>query len=283
MVRRVSGVNSDYDSMRAQRRLDSISGGRCLLYTKRTPHRRCSSAERGLSSTSCCSQSSVTPPPPPLGPPVSFLPASVSLGFEADRSVVRNNEPVKLTVFARNDSSAPVETLRIGVEQVSKWRAGSDNGKQKRTIVSIVMSGSELGEVQNAAEEGDQRERRAAAVADVDRQNLQEMQAAGGVGTRHELLIPDECLQSLTSKLIEVSHTLSVNLATTSRCVADPELSIPLHVQAGAGVFVTPAGTNPIRLSLVEAGEGLGLVSVPQGAVKPEFSCELPQSLAPAH
>ena len=177
-----------------------------------------------------------------------------------------------------------MESMYIEVEQVSEWRARNDKGKKKRTIASIVMSGSELNKFQDAMEEGDQRGR--SEVADVNRQKLQEKQAAGGAATHHELIFPDWCLHSLESKLIDVSHTLSVKLVTSSYCMTDPELSVPLHMHAGSAVLDAPAETNPVGLSPVEvkASEGLGLVCVPQAAVKPEFSCELPQQpFAPAN
>lgn len=205
----------------------------------------------------------------------------MSLGFEADRSVVRINDSVNLTVFAGNHSSVPVESMDIVVERLCKWRTRHEKAKATHIAATISLKGSELGELKNAAEKGDQRKR--GAVADADRQALQAMHAAGGAGTHHELLIPAGRLPNLKSKLIEITHKLKVTLVTSSRAVTDPEVSVPLYVQPGPSVLGAPAETNQTGLSPVEVntGEGLGLVSVPQCAVKPEFSCPLPQE-APA-
>lgn len=45
---------------------------------------------------------------------------SMSIGFEADRSVVGVNEPVSITVVARNGSSSSVQSMHVEIVQVCR-------------------------------------------------------------------------------------------------------------------------------------------------------------------
>lgn len=208
--------------------------------------------------------------PTPVPP---FLSVSISLGFEADRSVMRINDPATLTVVARNDSRVPVGSMRIEVKQVCAWHAGSHTRKEKRSILCATVPGSALGEVQLG--------QGAPVVADAARQSLREMQAAGA-GTRHELLIPNTCLQTIKSALIEVSHTLNLELDTKSG-PNTLHISTPIHVQAANVLLVVAPETKAIGQPSAgeNAGEGLGLLSVPQSQVKSEFVFDFSPPLAP--
>lgn len=176
----------------------------------------------------------------------------MSIGFEADRSVVGINEPVRLTVVARNDSSSSVKSMHIEIVQVCTWYAQGQRETNTRTVASMIVSGSQLGEVQRAAEEGKQRGRSAIAVETAARQYLQELLAAGA-GTRYELLVPDDCLVTLETGLIDVRHSLSVRLKTPA-CINSPDVSMPLRVQTGTvGLGAQPPETNSDGLPCVEA------------------------------
>ena len=159
----------------------------------------------------------------------------MSIGFEADRSVVGINEPVRLTVVARNDSSSSVKSMHIEIMQVCTWYARGFKEIKERTVASMIVSGSQLGEVQRPAEEGHQRGRSTIAVETAARQYLQKLLLAGA-GTRYELLVPDECLLTLETGLIDVRHSLGVRLKTPT-CINAPEVWMPLRVQAGTVVL----------------------------------------------
>ena len=233
-------------------------------------------------------------PPHPTLLFVHFPCPSMSIGFEANLSVVGVNEPVSLTVVARNDSSSLVKSMHVEIVQVCTWYARGHRETKKRAVASVAVSGSQLGEVQHAAEKGHQRGRSAIAVEDAARVYLQELLAAG-TGTRYELLVPNDCLFTLKTGLIEVRHLLSVRLKTPT-CVNSPEVCMPLRVQARTMVVVmgAPPEANPVGRPTVETvsyattvGAGSGeeirpVVSVPQSAVTMEFSSELPQPSAPA-
>ncbi|CAN0131819.1 unnamed protein product, partial [Laminaria digitata] len=174
----------------------------------------------------------------------------MSIGFEADRSVVGVNEPVRLTVVARNDSSSSVKSMHIEIVQVCTWFARGHKEMKKRSVAALVVPGSQLGEVQQAAEDGSQRGRSAIAVEDAARIYLQELLAAG-TGTRYELLVPNDCLFTLKTGLIEVRHLLSVRLKTPT-CITSPDVCMPLHVQART-VLIAPPEAVPVGLPSVEA------------------------------
>ena len=145
------------------------------------------------------------------------------------------NEPVSITVVARNDSSSPVKSMHIEIVQVCTWYARGQRETNTRTVASMIVSGSQLGEVQRAAEEGNQRGQSAIAVEVAARKHLQELLAAGA-GTRFELLVPDDCLLSLETGLIDVRHSLNVRLKTPA-CINSPDVSMPLRVQTGTAVL----------------------------------------------
>ncbi|CAM9761348.1 unnamed protein product, partial [Laminaria digitata] len=205
-----------------------------------------------------------------------FKSGSMSIGFEADRSVVGINEPVRLTVVARNDSSLSVKSMHIEILQVCTWYAHGQKETNTRTVASMIVAGSQLGEVQRAAGEGNQRGRSAIAVDVAARQYLQEM-LASGAGTRYELLVPDDCIVSTETGLIDVRHSLSVRLKTPA-CINSPDVWMPLRVQTGTSGVLSPAKAPPYATALAaESGGDLRPVSVPQSAVTMEFSSELPQ------
>ena len=228
-------------------------------------------------------------------PPFPFLPftcPSMSIGFEADRSVVGINEPVRLTVVASNDSSSSVKSMHMEIVQMCTWYAHGQKETNTRTVASMIVSGSQLGEVQRAAVEGNQRGRSAVEVEVAARQYLQELLAAGA-GSRYELLVPDDCLLTLETGLIDVRHMLSVRLKTPA-WINSPDVSMPLRVQTGTVVLdrqqpETNSGVMPFTEAVPyaatvgdEPGGDLRAVSVPQSAVTMEFSSELPQSSGPA-
>lgn len=217
---------------------------------------------------------------------------SMSIGFEADRSVVGINEPVRLTVVASNDSSSSVKSMHMEIVQMCTWYAHGQKETNTRTVASMIVSGSQLGEVQRAAVEGNQRGRSAVEVEVAARQYLQELLAAGA-GSRYELLVPDDCLLTLETGLIDVRHMLSVRLKTPA-WINSPDVSMPLRVQTGTVVLdrqqpETNSGVMPFTEAVPyaatvgdEPGGDLRAVSVPQSAVTMEFSSELPQSSGPA-
>lgn len=229
-------------------------------------------------SCACCSGK--PSPPPPLVP---FPCPSLSLGFEADRSIAGVNEPVSIAVVARNDSSSSVKSMHVELLQVCTWYAQGYRQTKSRTVASLVVRGLELGDVQWPVVEGNQRGRSDIAVADEARVYIQDLLAAG-TGTRYDILVPDGCLLTMKTDLIEVRHLLSVRLKTP-RCVSSPDLFMPFRVQAR--MAATP-GATPVGLQSVGgmvrggSGEEVKVVSVPQSAVSMEFSNDVPHPSASA-
>ena len=95
----------------------------------------------------------VAPADPSPFPFLLFTCSSMSIGFEAHRSVVGINEPVRLTVVARNDSSSSVPSMHIKIVQVCTWYARGHKESKTRTVASMIVPGSQLGVVQRAPEE----------------------------------------------------------------------------------------------------------------------------------
>ena len=82
---------------------------------------------------------------------------------------------------------------------------------KKRTVASLAVSRSQLGEVQRAVEKGNQRGRSTTVLDHAARPYLQELLAAEA-GTRYVLLVHNDCLFTLKTGLIDVRHLLSVRL-----------------------------------------------------------------------
>ena len=214
----------------------------------------------------------------------------MSIGFEADRSIVGINEPVRLTVVARNDSSAVVQSVHIEIMQVCTWYARGDKESKTRTVASMTVPVSQLGQI-GRAEERDLTGRKPADVADAARNYLREILAAGA-GTICELSAPDGSLLTLQTNLIDVRHSLNVRLKT-SAFISSPEVSMPLCVQAETVELGTPPEANIAGLPTAEAvpyaatmraepARFVQPVAVPQSAVTMEFGSELPQPSASA-
>lgn len=207
--------------------------------------------------------------------------ASMSIGFQADRSVVGLNESVGLTAVARNDSSAEVKEMRVEMKQVATWYARGYKDVRTRTIASVVVPGTQL----QPAEVGNQRGRSATAIADTARADLQE-QLDAGAGTRYELLVPGNSLLTLQTHVIEVRHTLSVTLKT-SHCISSPDVWTPLVVHAGTtstseaapgyGSFEPHDGQAVPFATGLDTDGNIKPVSVPQSAVTLTYNNELPQ------
>ena len=161
---------------------------------------------------------------------VSFPCPSMCIGFEADRSAVGINEPLSLTVVARNDSSSSVNSMHIAIVQVCTWYARGYKESKTRTIASMTVPESQLSEVQRGAAEKARNQRKPAAVENAAWRYFQELLAAGA-GTRYELSVPDGSLFTLQTSLIDVRHSLNVRLKTPA-LITTPDVSMPLRVQA---------------------------------------------------
>lgn len=202
------------------------------------------------------------------------------------------NEPLGITVVARNNSSVSVKEMRIEIKQVTKWRAHGHGECKKRTVASTIVSGSQLGAVQQAVEKGANRGRSPTAVADAARVELQGILASGD-GDRYTLVVPDTCIETLgiSMGMIEVKHMLSVELKTPT-FTSSPDVWMPLRVQhvgggarPGAVAFVASSSVVAVPYATAVEVNADGYpkpVMVPQESVKLEFGSDLPDPSAPA-
>lgn len=223
-------------------------------------------------------------PPHPTVPHPSwiFLRTSMSIGFQADRSVVGINEPVGVTVVARNDSSVAVKSALIELVQETRfWAQGSDDCST-RTLASVEVPITDLA----PAEAGGHRGRSSSAIADAARADL-EQQLASGAGSRHEILVPDKTTITFRSMTIDVRHLLTVKLKTAG-CVDSPDVWIPVLIQPGSrpgpSSTVPEAEIGTFAPSSAEAASlvGVNRVSVPPSAVRLDYQYELPAKSGPA-
>lgn len=196
------------------------------------------------------------------------------------------HEPVGVTVVARNDSSTAVKNLVIALIQETKYWANGNEDCSTRTLKTVEVPVMEL----SPAEARGHRGQSPSAVADAARADL-ERQLASGAGSRHELVIPADTTVTFRSMNIEVRHLLTVRLQTPS-CIDSPDVWMPLLVQPGARALpssntaVVPVEAEPSELapSSEEAASLINVnrVSVPQSAVRLDYSYELPEKSGPA-
>ena len=140
---------------------------------------------------------------------------------------------MSVVVVACNNSSSDVNDLEIEIKQETRWYARSHADLRKRTIASVKVPGSQLGELQRAPEKGHERGRSQAAIADAAQRDLEDMLKAGA-GTKYELVVPSNCHTSTQTSLIIVRHALVVELKTPN-CITSPEVWMPLRVQQNTG------------------------------------------------
>lgn len=211
----------------------------------------------------------------------------MSIGFQADRSVVGRNDRLGLIVVAQNDSKLRVKELRIEIEQKVIWYARGYRATSKRSVAKVTVSGSQLGALGEGADETPYKDRSHTAVATEAQAHLQEL-LASGAGVRHEVVVPQEkCSDSLQAGNITVHHSLDVSLKTSS-FATNPELSMPLVVQrvstgaaggAGASIVAIPVVTATVMP--LDAQGNPTPVQVPSDLVKFEMEEGVPDPSAP--
>lgn len=192
------------------------------------------------------------------------------------------NEPVGVTVVARNDSSVAVKSLLLELVQETKFWANGDDDCSTRTIETVEVPITDLA----PAEAGGNRGQSPSAVAEAARTDL-ENQLASGAGSKQEIVVPCDTSLTFRSMTIEVRHLLCARLKTPG-CVDSPEVWMPLRVQPGARPLpssgaVPGAALEPFAPSVEEAASlvNVNRVSVPQSAVRLDYSYELPAKSGP--
>lgn len=160
----------------------------------------------------------------------SLVRASVSLGYCVDSLVVWTGETFGIDVAARNDSSRRVTSMHIKIQQLASWSAQGHKDHKNRTLSSVLVRESSLGDLKRFADTGRWRGHSLASVAEAAREDL-ELRIAAGTGTPYELFVPRDALLSVQTDTVEVKHFLVVELQIKGARSPPPEISTPLHVQ----------------------------------------------------
>lgn len=207
-------------------------------------------------------------PPLPLPPfVVSFRRISMSIGFRMNTSTVGPDDSISLDVVARNNSSSKVNQMLIQLKQETKWNAHRHHDNRTRTIASILVPASELGELQWAAGPGTERGQSVAVVESNARQDL-EQQLSAGRSTRVELKVPGNALLTTQAPNISVSHTVGVVLDTPC-CIGAPAVWTPLYLQVGAGGTEVQPGGGSVVLAQAAPCPSPQTIPYPAGPTQP--------------
>lgn len=207
----------------------------------------------------------------------------MSLGFQTERAVVSRNEVLGVTVVARNDSGEPIEELIVKLCQNSRWIAHDTTKTKKRTLASLKVPGSQLGEVEKSNETGKKRGRRPLLATFGNTLGELEQLLMSGAGVRHELVVPEDSADTVDSELIIVRHSITVKLKSPG-FVASPDVWTPAVIQtsadAVAGVgsqsVTAPTATRPTQHAVGLDAEGNPVpVLVPEECLKFELK-EIP-------
>lgn len=210
---------------------------------------------------------------------------SMSIGFETDHSIVRINDAIELILVANNDSTSQVNAMQVEIVQICTWYAHGYKEKKTRILASTVVAGSELGEMQRAVGTGDRRGRSPDELAGDARRDLKERLAVGA-GTRCKLLVPDNCLLTVRTGFVEVTHLLGMQLKTPFY-TSSPNIWMHLRVHPASKITGHPE-VDRVEPSFVEDGTHASAVkvyahkkpkpvSVPPSAVTIKCSTETPQ------
>lgn len=217
----------------------------------------------------------------------------MSIGFQADRVTVGRNQKLGLTVVARNDSPSSVKALLVDINQVTTWYAHGYKESTERKVASVFISGTQLGGVE-AAKKGKQVQRSPPVEAmDAARSHLKEQLKSGG-GTRYEIMVPNQCLHTMHTSMIDVKHSLSVQLKTPG-LVSPPEAWTPLRVLQTRGGALQPRGAGALVASSAAAEPHATFaevdtkgypkpVKIPQASVTMDWDSEMisdPSALPP--
>lgn len=168
----------------------------------------------------------------------------MSLGFNMEGSAAGRNEPIGLTIAARNDSSTRANKLTIQLQQEIVWKAKGSSAKQEETIASVIVPpGSELGGF-HWKSSGTGNDRGLVTPVEDNGQNDLQHQLATGAGTRFQLVVPGNSLPTLQVKNVKISHSVGV-VVDTACCIAEPCVWAPLCVvPTGPGPEAQPGATS---------------------------------------
>ena len=171
--------------------------------------------------------------------------------------------------------------MNIQIKQEVKWYVRHNTDRRQRTIASIQVSGFQLDELQRASEKGQERGRSPTAIADEARSDLHAMLRAGA-GKKYELVVPDDCQVTMQTSLINVRHSLVVELKTAT-CITSPEVWMPLRVQPNRDTSSESAAAEAVPYATAVEAEVMGesKFPVPSSAVTIEYTSSMPDPSAP--
>lgn len=192
----------------------------------------------------------------------------MTIGYQADRSFAVRGEGLGLNIVARNDSSTAVDKLHIEVLQNTTWVACGHRTWKKQAVATIIVPGSQLGNVGQGVGAGNERKKSFQRIGSEAQKELGEL-LAQGAGARHELSIVDKALVGMDISIIKVTHVLSVRLETPC-CVVNPEVSMPLDIYGTHGAL-TPVSVECTPLELKQDG-GVGPGRPPPSYAGKKFS-----------
>lgn len=190
--------------------------------------------------------------------------ASISIGFQADRTVVGRNERLGIIVVTRNDSSCSVKDMRIEIWQHSTWYANGEQASAHRIMGHVTVPGAQVGATGQGAQPVTEIVGSNSAVAQAAQRELQGL-LANGAGVRHEVVIPNKCSDSMDIGMISVRHSLDIRLKTQG-ISNTPHVSAPLVVQRilGEGVLFGESNESAPSLRPAEAAYAAPVATVVQ-------------------
>lgn len=158
-------------------------------------------------------------------------------------------EPLDLLVAVRNDSSSNVSSLKIQLLQECRWTAQGHHAKMARTMAStVIVLDTEFGKMKSTAGSGkSDRGQSVAPVEENPRSDLMQRLNSGS-GVRVQLVVPGNCLYSLQTTNVAVTHLVGAMLVTPD-CMAAPciwtSLSV-LPLPTGTGPAAMPGATSAV-------------------------------------
>ena len=153
---------------------------------------------------------------------------SMTLGTTLDDAAIGRGETMGVGVACKNDSTSPIQGIRITVVEQVVWHAGGRHNSRSRTIASCVLDPS-LCAGAEALDEEAQRQLKAQGVSTHagNYQALYQQLSSGSL--RASVPLAHDARDTYMGPLIQCRTTMTVSLRTAT-CITNPSVSVPLKI-----------------------------------------------------
>lgn len=167
----------------------------------------------------------------------------MALAAKVFQGVKGKGEQFEINVSVQNEATVDIDNLIIELIESRYWKAGIKDFRNVRPIASFLVLGQALPGSQKAKEKRH-------IVPGVLQELL--MKVASTTTAEHKLSIGQDALETYSSDLISIQHTLKVTLQTVT-CVTNPTVSTNVVVQAASSTSSATTGLGSSSYPVIAA------------------------------